>query len=82
MKQPKTNRGKYNAIIQKAESINAKLRKLQEEAQALADACAIFGDQADYDTYIYNLAYLQQTAEDLAAFDLEDSIPEKATNNF
>lgn len=82
MKQTKTNKGKYNAIIKKAESINAKLRKLQEEAQTLADACAIFGDDADYDMYIYKLAYLQQTAEDLASFDFEDSIPEKAKYNF
>lgn len=81
MKEPKTNRGKFNAIIKEAEEINEQLRKLQKRAQGLADSCAAFQD-VDYDSYIYELAELQRTAEDLAAFDLEDSIPERARYNF
>lgn len=81
MKEPKTNKGKYNAIIKEAEQVNAQLLKLQQEAQQLADHCREFAD-CDYDAFIYELANLAQVAEDLANFDLEDSIPERARCNF
>ena len=80
--EPKTNRGKYNAIINKAWSLNNELRKLQKKAEQLAQDCAEFGELVDYDLYIYELQHLQETAEDLAAFDLEDTIPERARFNF
>ena len=82
MKQePKTGRGKFNALIKKAEAINSELRRLQKKAQELADSCAEFAD-VDYEMYIYELRNLKETAEDLAAFDFEDSIPERARFNF
>ena len=80
--EPKTNKGKYNAIIRKAEKLDAQLSQLREKAQELADSCRAFGDECDYDTYIYSLANLAQVAEDLAAFDLEDAIPERARCDF
>lgn len=82
MTEPKTGRGKFNALIKKAEAINNELRRLQKKAEQLAQDCAEFGDLVDYDLYIYELQHLQETAEDLAAFDFEDSIPERARVNF
>lgn len=81
-KKAKTNKGEYNAIITEAEKINAQLRKLEQKAQDLAERIAEFGDAYDYDTYIYELRNLELTLQDLAAFDLEDSIPERARCNF
>lgn len=80
--EPKTNKGKYNAIIKEAAKLNEQLRKLQEKARAVAESCRAFGECCDYDTYIYELANLEQTAEDLASFDLEDAIPAPARYNF
>lgn len=80
--EPKTNKGKYNAIIKKAKKLNSQLRQLQKKAEQLAQDCAEFGELVDYDLYIYELQHLQETAEDLAAFDLEDAIPERASVNF
>lgn len=81
-KEPKTNKGKYNAIITKAERISAQLDKLAQECQELAEMCREFGDSADYETYIYELKNLEQTAEDLAGFDFVDAIPERARFNW
>ena len=77
MKEPKTNKGKFNALITRAERINEQLRKLQEKAQELANDCAIYGDEVDYDDYIYQLRELELRSDDLANFDFEDAIPEK-----
>lgn len=82
MKTPKTNKGKYNAIITKAEQIRQHLEKIARECEELAKMCREFGEDADYDTYIYNLQDLEHTAEELAAFDFEDSIPERARFNW
>ena len=81
-KEPKTNKGKYNAIITKAEQVSAHLDKLAQECRELAEMCREFGDSADYDTYIYNLQNLEQTAEDLAGFDFVDAIPDRARFNW
>ena len=81
-KEPTTKKGKYNALVKRAEKISEELRKLQKKAEQLAEDCAEFGESVDYDQYIYNLQYLKETAEDLAAFDFEDSIPERAKYNF
>lgn len=82
MKQePKTNRGKFNAIITQAEKIRDQLHRLQKKAQELADSCAAFAD-IDYDFYIYELKWLKETAEDLAAVDIGDAIPERARYDF
>ena len=82
MTEPKTKRGKYNALIKKAEALNNELLKLQKKAEKLAEDCAEFGELVDYDTYIYELQRLKETAEDLANFDFKDSIPERASVNF
>lgn len=82
MKQAKTNKGQFNAIVKEAQKINEQLRKLQAKAQELAEACRDFGDNYDYGTYVFELANLEQTAEDLSNFDLEDSIPQLAKYNF
>ena len=82
MKEPKTNRGKYNAIITKAEQISARLDNLAKECQKLAEMCREFGECADYDAYIYTLQELERTAEELAGFDFVDAIPERARNNW
>ena len=83
MKQePKTNRGKFNAIITQAEKIRDQLRRLQKKAQELADNCAAFGDDCDAFVYELELAELRNTAEDLAAFDFEDAIPDRADYDF
>lgn len=76
---PKTNKGKYNALVRKAATINEKLRRLQKEAEELADACFNFCENDFYDAEIKTL---QCTAEDLASFDFEDSVPEYARYNF
>ena len=82
MKTPKTNKGAYNAIIRKAEKLAAQLEQLQKKAQELAEMCQEFGECWDYDSYIYELAELERTADELANFDLVDSIPEPARVNF
>ena len=82
MKKAKTNKGQFNAIVNEAKKINDQLRKLQQKAQELAEACREFGEEYDYDQYIYELRNLELTAEDLSNFDLEDSIPERAKYNF
>ena len=82
MKQAKTNKGQFNAIVKEALKINEQLRKLQAKAQELAEACRDYGDNYDYDMYIHGLRNLELTTEDLSNFDLEDSIPELAKYNF
>ena len=81
MEKPKTNRGEYNAIIKEAEQVNTQLRKLEQKAQQLADRIAEF-EERDSGVYFYGLKILESTLEDLAAFDLEDAIPERANFNF
>lgn len=82
MKEPKTNRGQLNAIIKDANKILIQLAQLQQKAQQLADRCREFGEKNDNDVFLTELEELAQTAEDLACFDLEDSIPEPARHNF
>lgn len=82
MKEPKTNKGRYNNIIKEAEKLAEQLEKLRKKAEDLAEHCRDFGAYCDYDTYIQELKNLADTAEDLAAFDLEDSIPSRARCNF
>lgn len=67
----------YNLIVRKALTINTKLRKLKEEAEALIDECGNHRDNYDYDDYTFTLAYLSQTLEKLADFELEVAIPNK-----
>ena len=69
----------YNLIVRKALALNTKLRKLEEEAEALIEECDTHRLDYDEDDYTYELAYLSQTLEELASFDLEDAIPNKHT---
>lgn len=68
----------YNLIVRKALALNTKLRKLEKEAEALIEECDTHRLDYDEDDYTYSLAYLSQTLEELASFDLEDAIPDKA----
>lgn len=61
-------------IIRKALTINKHLNNLRKECENLIEEIEIFGDEVDYDTYIYELRNLKYTLQDLADFDLEDSI--------
>lgn len=63
-------------IIRKALTINKHLNNLRKECENLIEEIEIFGDEVDCDTYLYELRYLKYTLQDLADFDLEDSIPE------
>ena len=72
----------FNFIVRKALTINNHLDKLRDECKACIDAICEHADDYDYDDYIYELALLKQTLEDLASFDLEDSIPAKHENNY
>lgn len=80
--EPKTNRGRFNAIVRKAEKINEQLRKLEKKAEQLAYEITVYGEEYDYDNYIHILRQLKLTLEDLSNFDLEDSIPQRASCNF
>lgn len=63
-------------IIKRAKEINTMLRRLEAKAEKLAEEIAIYGEETDYDDYIYTMQNLKNTLEDLASFDLEDAIPE------
>ena len=63
-------------IIKRAEEIDEMLKRLQAKADKLAEEIAIYGDEVDYDDYIYRMQNLKYALEELANFDLEDSIPE------
>ena len=63
-------------IIRKALTINKHLNNLRKECENLIEEIEIFGDEVDPDIYLYELRYLKHTLQDLADFDLEDSIPE------
>ena len=72
----------FNLIVRKALTLNRRLRKLEEEAQALAEMCKEHADDYDESDWQFELAELNNTLEDLAGFDLEDAIPEKHTNEY
>jgi len=72
-----TARQHFNKIVNKALTINRRLRALQKEAEALADECKTHADDYDLRDYNYELAELNNVLEDLAGFDLEDAIPDK-----
>lgn len=69
----------FNQIIRKAETLNRHLRKLQKDAETLVDMCKEHADDYDLADWDFSLAELNNILEDLAAFDLEDAIPERAT---
>ena len=77
-----TNKGHYNAIVRKADSLLQQLRSLQEKAETLIEEIQIHRDEYDYDDYQFELSHLEETLSDLYNFDLEDSIPEKHTCNY
>lgn len=72
-----TSRQHFNKIINKALTLNRHLRELQKTANEIADMCKEHADDYDYDDWIYELNQLNNVLEDLAGFDLEDSIPDK-----
>lgn len=74
---PMTAKQHYKAIVKKANSLNNKLRKLQDEARELIVDCEVHRDSYDHDAYVFYLKNLADTAGDLANFDFEDSIPVK-----
>lgn len=76
-KKPMTSKQHYKAIVKKANSLNSKLRKLQDEARELIVDCEVHREDYDYDAYVFWLKNLADTAGDLANFDFEDSIPVK-----
>lgn len=82
MKQATTNKGRFNQLINQAEKINEKLRKLAKDCDILARNCEDYADNYDLFTFEYSLAELRNRLDGLANFDLEDAIPEKAKCNF
>ncbi len=62
-------------IIKRAGELDEMLKRLQNKADKLAEEIALYSDE-DYDDYIYRMQNLKNTLEELASFDLEDSIPE------
>ena len=82
MKQATTNKGRFNQLINQAEKINNKLLQLAKECDTLARDLEDFGDNFDGNMFDYELAELRNRLDDLANFDLEDAIPEKAKCNF
>jgi len=67
-------------IIRRAINLNKQLRALEDKARELAEAIEDYAfngdkDNYNYDNYVYELRELGLTLEDLAGFDLEDSIP-------
>lgn len=82
MKQATTNKGRFNQLINQAEKINEKLLKLAKECDALARDLEDYGDNFDGAMFDYELTELRNRLDDLASFDLEDAIPEKAKCNF
>lgn len=66
-----TNKG----LNRKAININRKLRELQKQCMDLIDNIDEFASEDEYEYYF---RYLKETLDDLANFDLEDSIePER-----
>lgn len=77
-----TAKAHFNKIVTKALRLNEKLRKLEKEAEELADMCKEHADDYNIDDWDFELAELNNVLEDLAGFDLEDAIPEKHTNEY
>ena len=77
-----TKKDHYNAIIKKAWQINAKLDKIRQECESLINECYEHGDNYDNADYEYGLRLMVESLEDLAGFDLEDTIPDKATQQY
>lgn len=72
----------FNKIITKANTINRHLNAIREECKKLIDDILEHADDYDSADYEYELALLEETLGDLANFDLEDSIPEKHTQEY
>jgi len=81
MKQPSTKKGKFNAIVETTQKLNNKLLKLQKECEDLIERIEDYSNE-DIDTYEYELKNLEDVLNELQNFDLIDSIPKKAKNNF
>ena len=77
-----TNKGHFNLIVRKAETLNKQLRALQQKAEEIADMCKEHADDYDLSDWEFELNELNNVLEDLANFDLEDAIPEKHTCNY
>lgn len=77
-----TAKAHFNKIVKKALRLNEKLRKLEQEAQELADMCKEHADDYDLADWDFELAELNNVLEDLAGFDLEDAIPDEHTNEY
>ena len=61
----------HKQLNRKAVSILRKLRALQQEAENLIEDIDQYSDGEEYDYYFRNL---KMTLDELASFDLEDSI--------
>ena len=72
----------FNSIVRKANTINNHLEKIRKECESLINNIQIHADEYDYSDWEYELALLEETLTDLQSFDLEDSIPEKHSNEY
>ena len=74
-----TNKQHFNAIVNKSLTINRHLEKIRQECEEVINEILIHADYYDSADYEYQLKLLEETLTSLQGFDLEDSIPEKAT---
>ena len=82
LKPQNTPKAHFNKIVKKALRLNEKLRKLEKEAEALADECKEHADNYDSNDWYFYLNELNNVLEDLSNFDLEDAIPDEHTNEY
>ena len=76
---PKTH---FNKIVNKANTINRHLNQLRKDCEILIDEIREHADNFNYDDWHFELALLEETLTDLSSFDLEDSIPDKHTEEY
>lgn len=62
-------------LIRKAEKLREKIEALQKEAQALADEIARYGEEVDYDTYIYELHEIEIEADEFGYKTFLEGVP-------
>lgn len=67
----------YNQIVKKAMALDSQFDALKKKAEALQNEIADYGENYDYDDYIFNLRDLEITLDELINFDFIDHIPEK-----
>jgi len=82
LKPQNTPKAHFNKIVKKALRLNKKLRKLEYEADEIADMCKEHADNYDESDWYFYLNELNNVLEDLSNFDLEDAIPDEHTNEY